>query len=436
MLPGGKDGPAYGSSVMNPKTVIINGGYLIRSVDVTGSTLSVNADFNATTSLEIIGAPEDTTKLVLNGEKVEYTKNGLGNWVVKPAITFPETKLPDLKSLKWKGIDTLPEIKASYDDGRWVNANLDATYNSFTPLKTPVSLYGSDYGFNTGTLLLRGAFEATGNETSLSLRTVGGLAYGSSAWLNETFLGSVKGNPDNADISSIYKIPDLIKGKTYVLTVVVDNMGLNENLVPGYDSMKEPRGVLEYRLRSALDVETKINTWKITGNLGGEAYKDHFRGPLNEGGFFFERQGYHLPSPPLDQFRDISPFEGIKKAGIQYYTTSFSLDLPSEKYDIPLSFVFDNSTSTGAYRAFLYVNGFQFGKYINYIGPQTDFPVPEGILNYKGENWIGLALWALDDTGSSVPGLALKASRQPVLTSRNKIDLVKGPSYSKRTDAY
>ncbi len=30
------------------------------------------------------------------------------------------------------------------------------------------------------------------------------------------------------------------------------------------------------------------------------------------------------------------------------------------------------------YRAQLWVNGYQFGKYVNHIGPQTKFPVPQG----------------------------------------------------------
>lgn len=199
--------------------------------------------------------------------------------------------------------------------------------------------------------------------------------------------------------------------------------------------MKEPRGILEYSIKSKNGTDTAIHPWRMTGNLGGENYKDRVRGPLNEGGLYFERQGYHQPSPPLDKFEDASPFEGIQKAGIHYYTTKFSLDLPSDDYDIPLAFSFLNATDSGRYRAFLYVNGFQFGKYVSYLGPQTDFPVPEGILNYNGENWIGLAVWAVDGSGAKVPGLTLKA-KQPVMTSRQPVKLVDAPRYSPRRDAY
>jgi hypothetical protein len=83
----------------------------------------------------------------------------------------------------------------------------------------------------------------------------------------------------------------------------------------------------------------------------------------------------------------------------------------------------------------LFVNGFQYGKYIQNLGPQTEFPVPEGILNYNGDNWIGVSVWALDDAGAKVPGLSL-SSRSPVLTSRQAVKLVDGPVYSKRNNAY
>lgn len=42
-----------------------------------------------------------------------------------------------------------------------------------------------------------------------------------------------------------------------------------------------------------------------------------------------------------------------------------------------MSFVFGNSSLVSHYRTQLYVNGWQFGKYANAIGPQTRFPVRE-----------------------------------------------------------
>ncbi|OAA75382.1 Glycoside hydrolase, family 35 [Akanthomyces lecanii RCEF 1005] len=435
-----KGGSAYGSSVMNPETIIVNGGYLVRSASVDGRTVSIQADFNQTTPLEIIGAPNGASKLSINGKATSFKKTSVGTWLSKPSIAFPTVKLPEPKSFDWYAIDSLPEIQSSYDDSRWTKANHTTTTNpKGTPLRTPVSLYGSDYGFNTGNMLFRGTFTATGVEDQLVLTTSGGEAYAVSAWINQTFIGSFDGNKDWDTVIVTHSFPKLHANASYILTVVMDSLGFNENLTPGSDDMKAPRGILDYKLQSSSSssnstIATPITGWRIAGNLGGEDYKDKFRGPLNEGGLFFERNGYHQPSPPLEAFTKAAPFDGTTKEGITYYTAKFDLDLPADEYDIPVAFRFDNGT-TPTYRALLYVNGFQYGKYISNIGPQTEFPVPEGILNYNGENWLGVSVWALDADGAKVPGLSL-VSRPPVLTSRNKVDLVDGPSYTKRDDAF
>lgn len=431
-----KGGSAYGSSLMNPEAIIVNGGYLVRSASVDGSTLSLQADFNKTTPIEIIGAPQGVSRLRLNGRELAYDINSLGNWVADPDIQIPEVAVPDLTGLSWHKVDSLPEIQPGYDDSAWPVADLAYTNNTATPLKTPVSLYGSDYGFNTGTLVFRGYFTARGPESQLKLFTQGGSAYASSVWLNGTFLGSYK-NPRATDShDATYPVSNLTPGATYVLTVLVDSMGLSENFNSGYDDMKAPRGILGYSLASPDGADTPISPWKITGNLGGETYRDRYRGPLNEGGLFFERMGYHYPSPPLDSFSPDSPFRGTDAPGVAFYAASLQLDYAADRYDIPLSFAFDaNATAAGDYRAILFVNGFQYGKYVSNIGPQTDFPVPEGILDYRGDNWIGLAVWALDQGGARVPGLRLKAGAA-VVTGREGVYLTRGPKYAPRRDAY
>lgn len=121
----------------------------------------------------------------------------------------------------------------------------------------------------------------------------------------------------------------------------------------------------------------------MTGNLNGEKYIDKARGPTNEGGLYAERQGFHQPYPPNRLWPAGNPTTGIKKAGVAFYQASFKLDLP-RNYDIPIRFNFGNTTTAegkkAEYRAQLWVNGYQFGKYVNGIGPQKVYPVPEGEL--------------------------------------------------------
>lgn len=40
-----------------------------------------------------------------------------------------------------------------------------------------------------------------------------------------------------------------------------------------------------------------------------------------------------------------------------------------------------------------WVNGYQYGKYVPHIGPQTKFPIPPGILNTQGENHLAVSIW-------------------------------------------
>ncbi len=344
--------------------------------------------------------------------------------------------LVSFDSLTWKYIDSLPEVQSGYDDSKWTQANLQKTYNTLVPLKTPVSLYGSDYGYNTGTLLFRGTFKATGKEATFWVSTQGGSAYGSSAWIGDQYLGSWRGYANSAQGNSTYKLPTLTAGNSYTLTVVVDNQGLDEDGTVGTDEMKDPRGILDY----TLDGHGKSDvSWKLTGNLGGESYQDISRGPLNEGGLYIERQGLHLPgafsaSNVGWQGTKGPVVDGLKSPWIGFFGAEFDLNLPTG-YDIPLSITFTNSTSTTAHRVQLYINGWQYGKYINNIGPQTKYPVPEGIWNYQGTNYIGISMWGMDAGATKLEGLELSADAF-VWTGRQQVHTVQGQQYAKRAGAY
>jgi hypothetical protein len=58
------------------------------------------------------------------------------------------------------------------------------------------------------------------------------------------------------------------------------------------------------------------------------------------------------------------------------------------------------------------VNGWQMGKRVANLGPQTSFPVHEGILDYRGTNTVALSLWSLGDASAdaAIPSLQLVPS--------------------------
>jgi len=72
---------------------------------------------------------------------------------------------------------------------------------------------------------------------------------------------------------------------------------------------------------------------------------------------------------------------------------------------------------------------------VNNLGPQTTFPVSEGILNYNGTNYITLTLWAVNGTGAQLSDLQL-VPQMPVLSGYSKPALSPQPAYSPRAGAY
>lgn len=356
-------------------SAIVKAGYLLRTAVIHGDTLVLTGDLNATTTIEVVGNP-GCSQLEFNGKKIASSASE--KKVLSGTVQYnaPKPNIPSLSNLQWKNIDSLPEIQPSYDDSAWVSATQKSTNNP-RALTTPTSLYASDYGFNTGNLLFRGHFTATGAEKSIFLETQGGSAYGASVWLDATFIGSWSGIDKDANYNSTFTLPNLKAGQKCVLTVLIDDMGNNEDFTVGSDDAKQPRGILAYNLDGHAQSDV---SWKLTGNLGGEDYRDRVRGPLNEGGLYAERQGYHLPRPPTQDWKNGKPTDGITKAGVAFYTTEFHLDMP-DGYDIPLAFTFANTTvPVPDYRVQLYVNGYQFGRYGKLFflpnpNPNASFPL-------------------------------------------------------------
>jgi hypothetical protein len=431
----------YTNGTLETSAAVVKAGYLLRTVEVSGTTLHLTGDLNATTEIEVIGgAPTKLTELTFNGESIKFAQDSCSG-VVTGSVIYkePSFSIPDLSSVSWKVIDSLPEITSSYDDSLWTNADLTYSNNTQRNLTTPMSLYGQDYGYNAGSLLFRGHFTATGSENSVFLQTQGGSAFGMSAWLNGTFLGSARGIDAASNANSTFSLPNVASGSSYVLTVLIDHMGLQENGQGGSSEMKTPRGILNYSLAGR---NASALTWKVTGNLHGEDYEDRTRGPLNEGGLYAERQGYHLPGAPTSNWANSThgPMTGVTAPGVSFYSTTFDLDMPAG-YDIPISISFSNVTSSSngsapvAYRSQIFVNGYQFGKYVSNVGPQDVFPVPQGIFDYNGPNYFAVSLWALDEGGAKISNLSLVAG--PVIQSGyGPIALSPMTGWSKREGAY
>lgn len=334
----------------------------------------------------------------LQGAKLETTRTTYGSLTASiPGAEDRTISLPELTN--FRAADSLPEASPSYNDKNWAVANKTTTLSPVKPLTLPV-LFSSDYKFYTGAKVYRGYFNGR-NVTSANITAQGGVAAGWNAWLNGKFVGY---HPGNASLQSTtgtlsFKGANLTE-KDNVLTIVTDYTG-HDQTSTGPAGVENPRGLLGAQLQGGT-----FSHWKIQGNAGGESNIDLVRGPMNEGGLYGERLGWHLPGFDTSGWAKASPVtDGVKGAAIKWFTTSFDLDI-DEDLDVPVGIEVGAPSGTVA-RVLIFVNGYQYGKYVPHIGPQTRFPIPPGILNSRGSNTLSLAVWAQTEAGAKLSTLRL-----------------------------
>ncbi|KAF8882056.1 glycoside hydrolase family 35 protein [Gymnopilus junonius] len=375
-------------SIGSNDTVLVSGPYLVRTALILDDTLVLSGDLNGTTTIQAI-VPSGVTKLTWNSQTLTVSKNSI-------------PPLPNLSRNKWKVSGSLPEIDPDFDDSGFVTANLTSTnYTNLPPLAGDHVLYSQQYGFYGGNLIWRGHFNATGEETAIVTTVQSGFAGGYSAWINGVFLGSSQGS------STVSFTTDTWNLTSSVLRVGQDNVFVVLQVETSTNSGKEPRGIRGYAIVGGT---AKFSLWKLQGNQGGAANApDTFRGYLNEGGLYAERIGAHLPSFPDSSWSDGTPLAnsggGIKGAGVNFFRTTFDLRVPLG-IDMPVRLSITPSAITSNFRAQIYLNGWQVGKYINNIGPQTLFVLPAGILLRNSTNTLAISLWSLDGKGASLAGLS------------------------------
>ncbi|KAF7298956.1 Glycoside hydrolase family 35 protein [Mycena indigotica] len=380
--------------IVEPESVVfVTGPYLVRSLVFSGSQALITGDSTAATTLEVF-APANITTIVWNGKSLRTQRSSYGT--LKASIAQPGLDVATLqKSLEftgWKHSDALPEANAAYDDSNWVVADHTTTPNPTKPSTLPV-LYADDYGFHTGVQIFRGRFQ--GQASAAKINAQGGTASGWSAWLNSDYIGSFPGNVSTASgsLTISFENATLFEDRENVLTVVLDHSGHDQRA----DAL-HPRGILSAALVSTTN--TTFSKWTLAGNAGGESNIDPVRGNIAEGGLHAERLGWHLPGFDDSKWAARSPEEGITNGTIAFFRTTATLAVP-EGYDVALQFIL-SSPPGSILRARLYINGYQYGRYVPQIGNQVAFPVPPGILNLRGTNTIGLSLWSQTAAGAKV----------------------------------
>ncbi|KAL0931988.1 glycosyl hydrolase family 35 [Colletotrichum truncatum] len=397
--------PTTSNPTVKPnEQLFVLGPYLVRSASISHGVLHISGDNDRATTLEAYVGDKPIETIDWNGKRLPATKTSYGSFTAQiPGAEDRTIALPELKN--WRSADALPEAAPDYDDSRWVVCNKTTTLNPYAPITLPV-LYSSDYGFHPGAKIYRGYFDGA-NSTSVNITASGGLAFGWSAWINGQFIGGDVGSASATTTNKSLALPSsALRASNNVLTVVVDYHGHDQTSTA--QGINNPRGILGAQLQPGTTrTSTGFKQWKLTGAAGGEANIDPVRGPMNEGGLHPERLGWHLPgfTPSGSSWTAESPLEGLSKAGIRFYTTTFTLNIDSD-LDAPLGLEFSAPKGTPA-RVMFWINGYQYGKYVPHIGPQTRFPVPPGVLNNRGRNTLAVSLWAQTDDGAKLDGLKL-----------------------------
>jgi hypothetical protein len=386
-------------------TVLVYGPALVRDVTVSEGTARLTGDTIGETGLEV-WVPRGVDRLTWNGSPVRTRLSSTGSLVIVgilPAVG--PVALPALDG--WRRRTENPESAPDFDDSGWKVADR-RTSNSVTPVSDgqPV-LFADDYGFHYGDVWYRGHFtgDGDGDISSVSLAYSTGTQGLLMAWLDGEPLGSHRMPvPDNGTAeqgswaaTATFKVPKKLRGKlagtddAHVLSVLVRRMQHDQD-GEALDTHKVARGLTAVTFKGASP--------KVSWRLQGETEPDPVRGPLNSGGLFGEREGWHLPGFEDGDWEKADLPRADRRQGVTWYRTHFKLGV-APGTDASIGLTLDDDPAR-AYRVQIFLNGWNMGQYINDVGPQHTFVLPNGILRTRGSNTLALAVLS-DGTTESGP---------------------------------
>ncbi|WP_128803136.1 MULTISPECIES: beta-galactosidase [unclassified Streptomyces] len=379
--------------------VLVYGPALLRTAAVEGTAVRLTGDTVRAAELEVWG-PRGIREVSWN--RGELRVRGTSSGSLRGAQSLPGAGAVTLPALRgpWRRRTENPESAPGFDDTSWTVAE-KTTSHSTTPVPAgqPV-LFADDYGFHYGDVWYRGHFTDATGAGSVSLAYSTGTQGLLMAWLDGVPLGTHRMPvPDNKSVrqgswtdTASFDVPEkLRKAGPHVLSVLVRRMQHDQD-GKAQDTHKVARGLTAVTFNRASP--------KVSWRLQGESAPDPVRGPQNNGGLYGERHGWHLPSYADGGWEPAKLPRAERRQGVTWYRTAFRLAVDPGT-DASIGLVLDDDPAR-AYRVQIFLNGWNMGQYINDVGPQHTFVLPNGILRTRGSNTLALAVLS-DGTTPSGP---------------------------------
>ncbi|MGW2489177.1 glycoside hydrolase family 35 protein [Streptomyces sp. NPDC001606] len=381
-------------------TLLVYGPTLLRHAEIRGGEVRLTGDLTGPTAIEVWG-PRGIGSVVWNGRPLATRATASGSLMTDGLLPgVPELRLPELGA--WRMRRENPEAGPGFDDSGWRAADRKTSYSTTpVPAGQPV-LFADDYGFHYGDVWYRGTFtDSTGlEEISLAYSTgTQGLLM---AWLDGEPLGTHRMPVPDKDTTirkgtwtatAVLPVRAALRSPgRHVLSVLVRPMQHDED-GKALDTHKAARGLTAATFKGAAP--------EVDWRIQGAAAPDPVRGPLNNGGLYGEREGWHLPGFRDHDWEPVTFPRAARYQGVTWYRTRFRLSVPGD-VDASVGLTLDDDPYR-AYRAQIFLNGWNLGQYINNVGPQHTFVLPNGILRTRGSNTLALAVLS-EFTTLSGPG--------------------------------
>lgn len=381
-------------------TLVVYGPALLRHAEVHGSEVRLTGDLDGASVMEVWG-PRGVDTLVWNGRRVPTRTTLSGSLMTTaPLPGVPEVRLPELTG--WRMRTENPEAGPSFDDSGWRRADRTSSYSTTPVPKGGPVLFADDYGFHYGDVWYRGTFTGSTGIEAVRLAYSSGTQGLLMAWLDGEPLGTHRlPVPDKTttirkgtwEATATFPVrPELRSPGRHVLSVLVRRMQHDQD-GKGDDTHKAARGLTSVSFTGAAP--------RVSWRLQGERGLDPVRGPLNTGGLYGEREGWHLPGLRDGDWEPVTFPREERRQGVTWYRTTFRLSVPGD-VDASVGLRLEDDPYR-AYRAQIFLNGWNMGQYINNVGPQHTFVLPNGILRTRGTNTLALAVLS-EFTTLSGPG--------------------------------